>query len=548
MNSTSTLPRARFAWIFRKDLRLLWPFAVASAAGQALLALVVFHVDPFGISEERSGFAALVTLALAVSMVLLIVLTVQQDPIPGVSQDWLVRPIRRRDLLLGKLLAVAVLIHGPCVVVKLLQGLATGFDPGPLLGAVLASNIQIALLFSLPVMAVAAMTRSVGEAIIVALILLVWLVLARLLVLGFLYPFTHTFHFFDSGDEVVGTWLWRSLSHLILLAVFVSVLLVQYLRRATSASRAILAVGLLLYMTIGSLPGQPAFAIQRWLGSDSDAGRTVSVELDSTVRGAGEVVSRKLDNLIFSPAQTHEKKTEPVRGHGPVSIILPLKVSGLPRRSVLHVDRSAVRLERPDGRVVYRGMGHPFDLRESDPSAVPGEAGKLAQSIEIPASVFARVAGESLRLEVDYTLTLIRPRSLGPMPAVDGRLNAPDVGSCASRVERDRTAVQVACRRVWAVPPCMSAALVQPDGGQRNPEKFDCDLSYEPTLVRISTEPIDRFQVALPFKAPDSGGPLPVTGPDAAQVSLTVYEPIGHFSRHLTIPGIRLQDWLARVP
>src|SRR5262249_28118242 len=148
----------------RKDLRLLWPLALASAAGQGLLALSIFHTDPFPLGQERSGLAALITLGLLVAMVLLIVLTVQQDALPGVRQDWLVRPIRRRDLLLAKLMMVAVWIHGPIVVAKLVQGLAEGFAFGPLLGAIVLSNVEIAILFSLPVLAVAAITRSVGEA------------------------------------------------------------------------------------------------------------------------------------------------------------------------------------------------------------------------------------------------------------------------------------------------------------------------------------------------------------------------------------------------
>ena len=39
----------------------------------------------------------------------LIVAIVQQDAIPGVRQDWLVRPIRRRDLFLAKMLGVLLM-------------------------------------------------------------------------------------------------------------------------------------------------------------------------------------------------------------------------------------------------------------------------------------------------------------------------------------------------------------------------------------------------------------------------------------------------------
>src|SRR6187402_2331349 len=129
------------AWhIFRKDWRILWPLAVATMLLQVLVMMVIRHSTPFPMTDGTSAVAALLTFALVISMTLLIVLTVQQEAIPSIHQDWLTRPVARGDLLLAKLLALLLLVHGPIVTVNVLQGLAEGFPLGSVLHATLNSN------------------------------------------------------------------------------------------------------------------------------------------------------------------------------------------------------------------------------------------------------------------------------------------------------------------------------------------------------------------------------------------------------------------------
>ena len=71
------------AWhIFRKDWRLMWPLAVATALIQVLVMAVIHHSDPFSLPQSKSVVAALLTFGLAISMTLLIVLTVSRKPSP----------------------------------------------------------------------------------------------------------------------------------------------------------------------------------------------------------------------------------------------------------------------------------------------------------------------------------------------------------------------------------------------------------------------------------------------------------------------------------
>src|SRR5947209_11447715 len=98
-----------------------------------------------------------------------ITLVVHQDPIPGVRQDWLVRPIPRRDLFLAKLLFVVALVQGPMFFTDLLQGLANGFSFGQSAAAATACAAWILLTLSLPVLAFAALTATMTETFVAAL-------------------------------------------------------------------------------------------------------------------------------------------------------------------------------------------------------------------------------------------------------------------------------------------------------------------------------------------------------------------------------------------
>jgi hypothetical protein len=356
MNTSLSLPSGMFWQIFRKDWRLLWPLAVAGAVTQALLALLLYHSEPYSVSDEVSALAALLTLALAITLVLLIVLAVQQDAIPGVSQDWLVRPIKRGDLLLAKLLAVVLLIHGPIIAVSLLHGIAEGFSFGQVLRATLLSNFEVALVFSLPVMAVAALTRSVGEAVIVSLALFLGLMLARLVILVILFPVTRTFHFSEPADGTGVAWVWETLSHALLLLVTIAVLVLQYFRRSTLKSRVLFAVGLLLFMLAPGLPWRPAFAIQQWFAANPDANHLLSIAFDPLSQHAPPAETGHPGSQLINQ-DSDGKKSDATDSKNFVSIAVPLRVSGLPAGLILHSDRSTVRLVGANGKTCWPCLG-----------------------------------------------------------------------------------------------------------------------------------------------------------------------------------------------
>jgi len=92
--------------IFRKDWKLEWRLAAGVALVQTILSGILWKQGP-GMVANLLGLAALP------ARVFLIVETVHNDPIPGVRQDWLVRPIRRSELLAAKILLTVLVVQVP---------------------------------------------------------------------------------------------------------------------------------------------------------------------------------------------------------------------------------------------------------------------------------------------------------------------------------------------------------------------------------------------------------------------------------------------------
>ena len=159
--------------IFKKDLRLLWPFAFAAAILQ--FAIVAVHLK-LGIFEERPVFSSLLLLLESVmyfGVAVLIAALVHEDSLVGARQDWLVRPIRRRDLLAAKLLFLLLAVQLPLLLASILAGLGNGFMLSTSLFAALSQNAYLLIGFTLPVFAFVSLTGSMSEALGVAFLIVV---------------------------------------------------------------------------------------------------------------------------------------------------------------------------------------------------------------------------------------------------------------------------------------------------------------------------------------------------------------------------------------
>jgi hypothetical protein len=517
--------------IFKKDWLLLWPLVAALAVLQVLFAFARYRAGQ--IPNSLPGVP--VSLLAMLASVLVIALVVHQDPIPGTRQDWLVRPIPRRDLLLSKLIFSILLVQGPWFVTDLLQGLANGFSVGESLTAAGTCALWVLLVVTVPVSAFAAVTASMTETIVAALGVFVLLIVPALL--GVTAPTAL------SGFA----WVPALVRETLLLAAAVGVLILQYRWRWTWAARGLFAGAVLAGILVRFLPWQTAFAIDRTLtaGSGDDGGVAVSFVPD-----AGRyrlAAGQGLDDVVEKPglgAADVAAENQRRRAEGARTVFLPVRVSGLPSDARLLADRSDVTLIDRDGRTLHRGTGNDLELRSADANAA------VHQGIRVPGVIYGQVSAEPLDVQIDYTFTLLRAAASYALPARDGDQRMPGIGWCSTVVNDAGTRVLFRCLQPGERPPCLVVVLEHISTGQRNPEVSMCAPDYSPYRGHILPDALSRFMGAVPFYDPSGLIRYPVGGPQLveARVVVTDFRPTAHFIKRVVIPSVRLRNWEPQAP
>src|SRR5580700_6501116 len=294
--------------ILRKDLKLLWRMVLGIAFLNLLHRAIqsgagIFRNASLSPAVLLSGMLGTVSL---LATAVLIVMVVQQDPIPGLTQDWLVRPIRRRDLLLGKVLFVALLVQGPIFLIELGQCLAAGFPIGPSLAAPLSRSIWMLLAMDLPVLAFATLTRSLAHAAGAAIAIVV----------GFAVFTQATILYANSLFN--GLWVTDAAQVAWSLAGVAVVLALQYYRRKTTRARWGYGAAALVWTLVQFLPWQPAFAIEKRLSPRPAAADAVQIAFDPAFG--------KFHRPAGQPAPVRFRASQATND---VDVWAPLRVSGV---------------------------------------------------------------------------------------------------------------------------------------------------------------------------------------------------------------------------
>ena len=534
------------AWhIFRKDLVLLWPVVLFGALAQWGLFAAAFAMDATPQATYLRPLAQLGSMAVFLAIVFVTALGVQQDPLPGTRQDWLTRPIRRADLLAAKVLFVLLAIQLPMLIGDAAQILAHGFSFGEAVAGALARNLLIFVTVTLPALALAAMTRTLGQFIAagiayfiaVAAIVIVLSLAARL-----------------AGQEQVTNpliwtgvaWIPQTLGRIVLAAGAAIAVLLLYLRRRILQARCVLPALALLSVLTALLPWSWIFAVQQAAAAaPSPPPVAVAVNLsapryrpapgenaDAYAVGAGQVQLRGRAAGDV-PAENRARSAE-----RNVTVYLPVRLTGLPAGVRPWVDRAEVRLTGADGQLVFEDRGDDLKLRPD---------GSAYETLRLPALVYERAKDRPLHLEIAFSLSLLSPQPVETVAALGADQRLPGLGRCTSGRDSDGDEIELRCLTPAGPPSCLAAALADPAAGLRNPDVLICAPNYAPYATRSLPDALSRFEVEAPFRDRLGLGTYPV-GADrlaGAQVVLTRYEASAHLVRRATADGLRLADWTA---
>jgi hypothetical protein len=328
------------------------------------------------------------------------------------------------------------------------------------------------------------------------------------------------------ATRVGEAWVPLYCSQMLVLLGACAILGIQYFRRKTRAARWLAGSLLLLFVAVQQfLPWKVVFAVERQTSPNLSADRSLGLVFDPSI-------GRFHDPSDIAAADG----TKP-------EAYLPIRIEGLPKDAVLHVDKSEVQIIDSSGHVVYRGEGEDWDFRPMDGSKV-----SVHQKLVLPGSLYKRFKDTPMQLEFDYSMTLLRVSSTYAVPALHGDLRTHGLGICQTETNETGTAVELRCKQAGNSSSCRSAFLEDTVTGQRNPEIFAFSPDYSPTLERAEKTPLSSYDVNLPFRDPSGLTRYPVTGPQLpkSNVMVSLFEPEDHFARHLVIPAVRLSDWGAQ--
>ncbi|MGH8256100.1 MAG: ABC transporter permease [Steroidobacteraceae bacterium] len=533
--------------ILRKDFRLLWPLSLAVVLLGALSGLRI-PVDGhfFGsILEQLTSFLPrLVELGIAI----VAVTVVHQDALSESQDDWLVRPLLRRDVALAKVLFVLLTVNVPLLIIDVLVQLALHFPLSVSVGVAASRALLLVFLVSLPALMVGAVTRSLANAFmfgIASAIGFVFLIVvaATTLSLGVL-----------GLDGMTWISLWATAG--VIAVGSAAALTVQYSTRRTLVARSIGLAAVFAALPMLVLPpGTGTLAIQESLWGPPHSGG-IRMRFDPSSQGerSGQepgpgyrigtppsAANAAAYAALFSIVDRQIEKVE-----------LPLRISGLHPGDILFADRIDLRLVSMTGRVLYEGAG--VCAHEGTGTACSGNRLEVwatsanvpdEEELNLPIRLYQRIKHDPVRVEVSYALTRLVAHPTQMIDAIGGLKALPEMGSCATRVDGDGDEVELGCLTDVGVPPCAGVVLEDPQTNRHNPEVHLCDPQYGPYRRRGLQEAVDRSQLSIPFR--DLSGlahyPVDAAAIARARMDVTVYDPVAHFRTSVTVPNVRLADW-----
>jgi hypothetical protein len=535
------------AWhIFRKDLILLWPLAVLSLLVQIGLNALMFAADRAPELQYLLLAARLFVLVAFLVIALTIALGVHQESIPGTRQDWLVRPIRRLDLLGAKVLFVLAVVHLPMLLADVAEAIAHGFSLPQALMAALSRNLFMLATVSAPAFAFAAMTRNLAQFIGVGVVYFIAIV-------GVTFLLSSVARI--NGEEQATNplfwtgvaWIPQTAGRLALSAGAGVAIALLYLGRRIVLARSIVPVFAALSALAAFLPWGWIYSVQQVA---SPALPEVSLAFDPQAPRYRPGPGESPDDYTPGAAQVElrgrsagdiavENKSR--HSDGDVSVFIPVRISGLPADTLPWADRAVIVLKDENDRVVFRGRGDDLKLGDREPGAT-----RTYETIRIPALVYEAARDQPLTIDIDYSMSLLQAHPSVTAPALGASVQLPGVGRCTTGRDRDGDEIELRCLQAGRAPSCVSVTLEDVSTGQRNPETRICAPDYSPYAGKPFPDEIARFEVEAPFRDRLGLASYPVGGAqlDRSRVVLTLYEPSAHLARHVTATDVYLSAWL----
>ena len=542
--------------IFKKDVRLLWPMALAVVVTAALCAVRTTMLGYFDQPPVLDRLTGILPYLVYLGIAIVAVSVVHQEALSGPEEDWLTRPIRRSDLAWSKVLFMLLMVNLPLLLIDVAQQVALHFPLSVSVEVAVCRALVVVFVFSLPGLVLGVVTRSLIDAFVFGIAAAIGFMFLVLLATSVVNPGV-----FGIGNQAGMIWISIWAAGLVTIIGAATTLAFQYSARRTRLARGIgLAVVLVAMSTLAALPKTLTLRIQESLwGSANSGGITLRFNpayqyASSEMAGAGAYGN----GAIVPAAVVAARAAEMARiGKQMGSIRLPVSLSGLPSGDVLIADRAAVRIVSMSGNVLYEGAGACTrgisgvgsacmdNTLHMLAGAIEGSDTPSEQRLYLPISLYERIKNDPVRVEIMYALTRLVPQPSQTIAAIGGQRSLPEMGSCATRMDDDADEIQLGCLTNVDVPFCTNVVLEDPQTNKRNPAFHLCRPNYGPVHREGFEDAVSHSSLSIPFL--DRSGlahyPVGSAAIARARIILTVFDPVAHFRTTVAIPNIRLGDW-----
>jgi non-heme chloroperoxidase len=501
--------------VLAKDVRSLLPLVTLTALLSLGDALIV-RLDLLPIWSTWGSTV------LMVAYTVFVITVFQLDSAASFTEDWLCRPVRKRDLLGSKFLLVVAAIYLPHAVGTFIADVALGYSLWEsLLDAMLVPDRLF--LFFLPIlMFVAIVTRTFvqGFGVLFAIFVCVFVIPT---------PFVRAPGPLDLGIRdalLVSGMLWLATlpARLTTLAFLVLGFWLVYWRRNLPLARAVLVITVLVAVSLfvlpmSLIPWQTTFGLQA-ASAAAPPPEAARVSLRSTqacfpatlrsqISSDAAFVAAKEGLYLWSDEELGDA------GRDAIAFITAAEARGLPldwRVKLNYVQAN------------YSANGVPVESLRPASFMTDWGDGPLMHAWMLPESTLARLKSVQPQLELKYSLTLLKPRN--HFVPTDGKRHAlPGLGWCSAKPDVPRNLVEVECFSAISHPTQISAQLNDVAATRRYGP-----VDFAPGWARQLYG--DRVELTL--------GWLRIAKHDT--ITVTAWENAGAIEKSLALPGILGND------
>ena len=500
--------------ILKKDV-------LSHAAIVALVALLFLGdalIERLDLLPVWSIYKAPLVLA---ALVVLLLSIFQSDSPVSLTDDWLCRPVPKRELIAAKLVLVFAAVYLPRALGTFAADLGSGF---PLAESFLdAMLLQDELtLFVLPILLfIAIVTRTLvqGFGVLFGILICVFVIPT---------PFVRPPGPLSPGllDELPGAgmqWLADTPATLASIVLVATGFWLVYWRRRVAPARALLAltVGvtvLFVLLPAGLAPWSATFAIQTAFGPVPDAGTArISLRNPRDCFPAARRSTLAIDAEFAAATRGNGDRlwdSEALRDVGPKSIafVTNIEPRGLPldwRVKLNHVQADYTA-----------GGATRYSLRPAQ-YITDGNGGEwLWHAWMLPEGAVQKLRDAQPQLELKYSLSLLKPREY--RVPTDGKRHAlPGLGYCSAQVDEPGNRIDVNCFIAFTHSAQISAEL-----NEIPASRIFSLVEFSPAAVRLLFGEHVKLTIGSPRLARHES------------ITVTSWEVASYFEKSLTMPGI----------